>query len=257
MQKKSWTFVCYAFVTGAFAMFLRWLQLINCFEEDTGLFISGSALTPAFIIMLFIACAGILVMSLLFRLTSDEPAQAFRVKSPLCMVFTALLSLVMLVGAILLFIQSGSMCAELLFRLLAVLAIAAAAAMFVVINRMSSGRADNVSCFCFVVIVLFYCLWLVASYKSHDSDPVIWDYWPEILALASGTLSWYYLAGFAFGRPRPRATVFFCGLSFILELVCMPDDRSASLSLLLIAPALESLMLSWILIRNLQRENRH
>lgn len=257
MQKKSWTFVCYAFVTGAFAMFLRWLQLMNCFEEEPRLFISGSALTPAFIIMLLIACAGILVMSLLFRLTPEEPEQALRARSPLCLIFTALLSLVMLAGAILLFIQSDGMRAELLFRLLAVLALAASAAMFAVINRMASGRADSVSCFCFVVMVLFYCLWLVASYKSHDADPVIWGYWPEILALAAGTLSWYYLAGFAFGRPRPKAAVFFCGLSFILALVCMPDDRAASLSLLLIAPALESLMLAWILIRNLQREKRH
>ena len=256
MQKRSWIFVCYAFITGAFSMFLRWLQLINCFEKDTGMFISGSALTPVFIILLLVSAAGMLVMSLRCK-SAEEPEAALRARSPLCTVFSAFLAFVMFAGGVMLFVQSGGMRAELLFRLLAVLGLAAAVSMFVAVNRMSKGRADSVSCFCFTVIVLFYCLWLVASYKSHDSDPVVWRYAPEILAIAAGTLAWYFLAGFAFGKPKPAPAVFFSGLSFVFSLTAMPDDRALSLSILLMAPGLETLMLSWMLIRNLQAKDRH
>ena len=254
MQKRFWIFVCYAFITGAFSMFLRWLQLINCFEEDTGLFISGGALTPLFIILLLISAAGMLLMAMRCR-PSEEPEAALRARSPLCTVFSAVLAFVMFAGAVMLFVRAGDMRAAMLFRLLAIMGVAAAASMFGAADRMSRGRADSTACFCFTVVILFYCLWMVASYKAHDSNPVIWSYAPEILAIASGTLAWYFLAGFAFGKPKTVQTVFFSGLSFVLALTAMPDDRDLSLSILLMTPGLEALMLSWILIRNLQAEN--
>lgn len=256
MQKNSWIFVCYAFVTGAFSMFLRWLQLMNRFEKDTGFFISGGALTPIFIILLLVSAAGMLVMALRYK-TAAEPENALRAKSPLCVVFSAILCFVMFAGAAMLLFQAGGMRAELLFRLLAILGLAAAVSMFFVANRMSNGNADSVSCFCFTVIILFYCLWLIASYKSHDSDPVIWSYAPEIIAIAAGMLAWYFLAGFAFGKPKPVPAIFFSGLSFVLSLTAMPDGRRLSLSILLMAPSLETLMFSWILVRNLQVKGRH
>lgn len=251
MQKKSWVFVCYAFITGAFSMFLRWLQLKNCFEKDTGLFIGGSALTVVFVLMLLIAAAGLWVISR-FVSAGAPPENALHARSPLCAVFSAVLSAVMFIGAVLLLFSCADMRAAMLFRLLAVLGLAAAASMFVAVSRMANGKPDSVSCFCFTVIVLFYCLWLIAAYKAHDSDPIIWGYAPEILAIAAGTLAWYFLAGFAFGKARPACAVFFSGLSFVLALTSMPDERAAALSLLLIAPALETLMLSWMLLNSSQ-----
>lgn len=255
MQKKSWVFVCYAFITGAFSMFLRWLQLKNCFEEDTGLFISGSALTVVFVLMLLVSAAGLWVISR-FVSVGDSPENALHARSPLCAVFSAILAVIMLIGAVLLLFSCADMRAAVLFRLLAVLGLAASASMFAAVSRMSNGNADSVSCFCFAVIVLFYCMWLIAAYKSHDSDPIIWGYAPEILAISAGTLAWYFLAGFAFGKPRPACAVFFSGLSFVLALTSMPDERAAALSLLLIAPALEALMLSWLLMRSPQARKK-
>ena len=72
--------------------------------------------------------------------------------------------------------------------------------------------------------MLFLCLLLVIRYKANSSDPTKIKYVYDLLGLCAAAVGSYYLAGFAFGRSRPRCTIFFSLLGITLCLVAAPID---------------------------------
>ena len=44
-----------------------------------------------------------------------------------------------------------------------------------------------------VVITLFFCYWMVFSYKLESQDPVLWNFALQILAVAASTVAFYYI----------------------------------------------------------------
>lgn len=257
MHKTSWTFAIYAFVTGAFAVFLRWLENKNCYEAETGLFISGSAISTLLVILLVVSAVGLYLMALTRKGAPVSAETALKAKSPLCTALSAVMGLVLLGACLALFASAGGTKLPSLYRILAILGAAGGVCLFFAVRAVNEGRADAVCCFCFVVVTVFYCFWLIVCYKVHDSEPVIRAYAPELLAIVSGLLAWFYLAGVPFGKAKPVLTIFFCGMSFVLALAAMPDERHTALSLMLLAPSVCALALSWLMLRNIRVENRH
>ena len=100
--------------------------------------------------------------------------------------------------------------------------------------------------------VAFCCFWLVVSYRQDAATGVVWSYAPEIVALAASLLAFYYVAGHAYGRPRPFAAIFFCEFGAFSCFVTLPDSRLIALQVMFFALAVMQLYIGLQLTANLR-----
>ena len=100
--------------------------------------------------------------------------------------------------------------------------------------------------------VAFCCFWLVVSYRQDAATGVVWSYAPEIIALAASLLAFYYVAGHAYGRPRPFAAIFFCEFGAFSCFVTLPDSRLIALQVMFFALAVMQLYIGLQLTANLR-----
>lgn len=122
------------------------------------------------------------------------------------------------------------------------------------INKSSPrGSALEVGlCLASALPVAFCCFWLVVSYRQDAATSVVWNYAPEIIALASSLLAFYYVAGHAYGRPRPFAAIFFCEFGSFSCFVTLPDGRLLALQIMFFAVAVMQLYFGLLLTANLR-----
>ena len=93
-------------------------------------------------------------------------------------------------------------------------------------------------------------LWLFATHLEHGTEPVLMKYGFTLAAAALLMLGHYYVAGFLFGRPRPRRALFFSLYGVVLGLTSLADGLSLGLSVLTAAFVLSALAFSRALLGN-------
>jgi hypothetical protein len=253
MQKKSWVFTGFTFITGAFAMFLRWLQRLNCFEAETGLFISGSIITVLLLAVLAVAVVGLLLLSIWIDRSSPitEPERILRTGKPFMNIIAGIVAAAVFIGGVKLCFEALQLSdLKQMFLVLALLTMASAISLFVLVRQLCAGKNDAAVQFCYAVVILFYCFWIITAYKQRASNPVVWEYAPGILALASCVLAFYFLAGYSYKTPKPGAAIFFSELSVVLCMTTLTDERGIAESIMLIAPALLLYAMAWLIIYN-------
>ena len=108
-------------------------------------------------------------------------------------------------------------------------------------------------CLASTLPIALCCFWLIVSYRQDAVTSVVWSYAPEILAISCSLLAFYYVAGHAYGRARPFATIFFCSLGAFLCFVTLPDERLIAQQIMFVGMAGMQLFLSWMLISGLRR----
>jgi len=108
-------------------------------------------------------------------------------------------------------------------------------------------------CLAATLPIAFCCFWLIVSYRQDAVTSVVWSYAPEILAIACSLLSFYYVAGHAYGRGKPFATIFFCNFGAFLCFVTLPDERLIAQQIMFFGIAGMQLFLSWMLVSGLRR----
>ncbi len=106
------------------------------------------------------------------------------------------------------------------------------------------------------LIVLFGGLWLITTYKIAATDPVIWRYAVEILAICAALMAFYYAAGYQFGEPSPRMTVFFCYFGAFLCVMAAVDEHSFADSILYAGSAILLFVWGYTLTFNLRPAGR-
>ena len=113
-------------------------------------------------------------------------------------------------------------------RLLAVFAALAGLGGVILAITSFRKRHNGLEAISSLVVVLFLCLWLVLVYKANSSDPTKIKYIYDLLGLCAAAVGCYYLAGYAFGRSRPRSTIFFCLTAIALSAVAFPVNGELS-----------------------------
>lgn len=252
MQKNALTLTLTTGVAGIFGAFLRWLQNMNAFEEDTGLLIPGRASTTAMVI--YIILAAVLFALVAFFWTkrvgkSTDQAEALVAHTPIPPVLTKVLGGITLVCCALVLIRAGQARFPLLDRAFAICGVLAAmstALLFVKNSMTAKNRGAE-----FIVLVLFTCLWLVSSYKTNSENPVIWQFAIEILAIAALIMAWYGLAAYCYGRAKPETALLFIQLGAFLSITTLSDTRTAPLQLLFAAQAALMLMWEFVIVENM------
>ena len=263
MRNNALIICCGVCVAGAFGVFTRWIQNLTAFDEE-GLYISGSFWGWA-LLLLCLAAAALLAGALWFfrnreglvsgESFSDAHSGGGALRRAAYLAIAALTA----VACAALLVTAGSSKYSVLLRVLALLGLLADGGFLgMAAYGGRSGRSEAGSdsagvCLASVLPVDFCCFWLVVSYRQDAATAVVWRYGPEIAAIACSLLAFYYVAGHAFGRPKPYSAMFFCGYGAFLCLVTLPDERLLALQLLLAGCASMQLFFLWSLSAGLRR----
>lgn len=233
-------------VMGAFCVLLRWLQNENSFEEETGLIVSGAALSWL-LALLLLAAVGVLAF-LCWHLNRfdapTEPEEALNdpPKGLIAVLGTAAMAAA--VGSIILFF-TGVGVVNKFIGLLGLLAVPALM-LYPFLPRWGFlGATLSLN------PMVFFCYWLVAAYREYARDPVLWSYAPLVLAIAAMCLACYRLSGYLFYRAKPAKTVFYCCLAPVFALTILMDTATGAARLILGAWAVGLLALAGLLILNM------
>ena len=253
----------------AFGIFSRWLQNMTAFEEN-GLYISGS-LWGIVLTILCIAAAGTMFgfaryyKKNLGLTCAPDPGVAFAGSGLLHKIIYLVIALIMAAGSVMLLITAGDAEAPLgmdfsgLLRILALLGLLTAGGFLGIAGGANGKETPDGSprqagfCLAATLPIAFCCFWLIVSYRQDAVTSVVWSYAPEILAIACSLLSFYYVAGHAYGRGKPFATIFFCNFGAFLCFVTLPDERLIAQQIMFFGIAGMQLFLSWMLVSGLRR----
>lgn len=260
---------CTTCVYSAFGIFSRWLQNMTAFEEN-GLYISGS-LWGIVLTILCIAAAGTMFgfaryyKKNLGLTCAPDPGVAFAGSGLLHKIIYLVIALIMAAGSVMLLITAGDAEAPLgmdfsgLLRILALLGLLTAGGFLGIAGGANGKETPDGSprqagfCLAATLPIAFCCFWLIVSYRQDAVTSVVWSYAPEILAIACSLLSFYYVAGHAYGRGKPFATIFFCNFGAFLCFVTLPDERLIAQQIMFFGIAGMQLFLSWVLVSGLRR----
>lgn len=246
-MKQRLTMPLLAVLLGLAGFLLRLLQNLTGFEADTGLPLSGNV--PAVLLPVLLAAAAVLLFLTARALPKGPVGQpfsaVFRAEDP--RVLTALVLGVFLMAASGVleitntFLESGSVeyltadglvllndrVGVISARAMGALSVAAAVSAFPAVMAV---RRENVSPLPVLAAPICLLARLVFAYRVHSVDPVLADYYLELLSLILLILALYRLSGFAAGCGSPRFFGIYSGLTTVLALTLLADGiRPAAL----------------------------
>lgn len=220
-------------VMSAFGFAVRWMQNISIFDEETHLAAPGA--TTSWMLVVLSLAALVLFAARLFPLAgspmSSHPSsdirgddRAYRIMALLSGFMVAFGGAMMVLG--ILGDDEGA-----LRRELGILAFISGCG-FIYAGYAGKSKADTpLSAFFSAVPELFACFWLIVSYRDHASNPVIWSYCVEIIAIAVAVLALHFTAGFVFCRPRTYATSLLLCMGAYACFTALGDTRPAAFQL--------------------------
>ena len=229
-----------ALVGGGVGFALRKWQLATGFEADTGLAIPGAPAAMA--LMVFSVC-----MTLLFLLLcrkedarlSWQTAFAAGEQNTLCATALILSAMLLLVsggleimeytvnGAAVIDVENAfARAASKLLPLLRIVLCLGSLPCVFLWSRAILQKKGGEECLSTLEPCMLYCVWLISTYQSRGTDPVVQDYLYEVFAIVTALLALYFIAGFSFGNGKPRWAVFSCLAGIFFSLVTLADRHS-------------------------------
>lgn len=245
-----------AVILGVIGYFLRKTELNTIFDPVTGL---ASTKPITFILIALSVFATLVFFLFAIKLRGFTcPAgyeKAYRTNSPVVMVISFILALVMLFASYKYYIYAKTLESSIADSILALFAaLSGLSYLTLSINawRRKGGAEMPLCCFIFVI---FICYWLILTYKINAADPVILDYAYDALALCASALAGYYITGFCYGRGSPVKTLIFSNLSVYLCFVAIAGSHILPVTVFYVFTAMVMLINSVTLIFNLKNTN--
>lgn len=253
-DSKSLETCCYVIGAGAFGIFFRWMQLQLAFEDG----LPEKSVWHFFVLLLIAASAAVFWYFIRkfekAGLTlSGDFFEAFSNGGKLYMVLRWLFGGIMCAGSVLLFMRSELDANVTFLRVLAGFGLLSGIAFPLLLscaNRPHAVRNSTVTLLA-IFPLFFFSTWLLTSYKQNSINPIIWLYAIEILTLIVDMLAFFRIAGFAYGVPDAKKTMFNCMLGAMLSLMSLADNRYLGQQIMFLAVALMFIMVVWIMIANL------
>ena len=122
-------------------------------------------------------------------------------------------------------------------------------------NKEKSLRKPKLLCLLSLLPILMFAAWLILSYKENAINSVVWGYAIEVLTVSFVMVSFFRVAGFAYGQPNVWRAMFFAMFGAFLCVMSLADERNIGLQLILLSAALMLILYNWIMVANLQRRN--
>jgi len=163
----------------------------------------------------------------------------------------------MVAGSVLLLLSCETDLNAVFLRILAALGILTGVAFPLLLTTANKPHVTGSSSIMLLSLfpILMNAMWLLTCYKQNSINPVPWDYVVEILTVIITLLAFFRIAGFAYGVPDPKKTMFFCMFGAMLCVMSVADSRYMGQQIMLIASALMMTMVNWILLANRCRKD--
>lgn len=248
--KSPVVFLTGLLVISAFGFFFRWLHNLNAFEPDTGFSIAGSATTVVFLLYCAVVIVALAVYSF-YYIKKDELEKtaygAFHDSTKVSQIVFFIAAIVTAIAGIIIVIGGADATNPTLTKLLGAFCIVAAIGYTSYPQMEGGSRKTGYLAIC---PVLFSFVWLIAGYKFNAYNPVVLAYTPEILAICFNAAAFLYLAGFYYGRTKPRLTLFFMAAATFFDITTLADSHGTAYSLVFIFAAIVFATMSFLLVLN-------
>lgn len=221
---------------GVAGFFLRRWQLASAYDPETELFVHSAPATGALLGLTALLALAFLLAVLKKKEGLDDFLPAFGSPGTGQMtIFAAAGLLMMAAGMAGLFsglraIQLWQLAPEeyqlstLATRLLAAALCLPAGNAVLLMGRMAyRGELDKLACFLSPFPALAALVWLFSTHLEHGTEPVLMKYGFGLFAALLLTLAHYCVAGFLYGKPRPRGTLFFALTGVALGITSLAD----------------------------------
>ena len=258
-DSKSLEVSCYVLGAGAFGFFFRWMQLQLAYDDG----LPGRSVWNFFVILLIAAGAGVFYSFVRKTaksglVVSDDFFEALANKGKLYGFFRWATGAVMLAGSALLFSQCEVDANATFLRVMAGLGMLTGICFPLYLTCANKPHVTKNATLTLLSLIpiLFFSAWLLTSYKQNSINPIIWNYVIEILALIVNALAFFRLAGFAYGVPDGKKSMFLCMWGAMLSLLSMADERYLGQEIMLFATALMLTFTTWVMIANLSEPKK-
>jgi len=258
IQVKVIEVCCYVAGAGAFGVFFRWMQDQMAFTEE------GLADPSAFN---FIVPAYIIIAAIYFsRLVNRMKNSRYYLTGDFCTDFVNdhilykvlrwFIGAVMAIGGLILLATCEVEKEAVLLRILALFAILAGISFPIHLGAANYDEVGNYKLLCLFSImpVLMFSVWLITSYKMNAINSVVWAYAIEIISVIIALLTFFRIAGYAFGNPKPFRCLFYCMYGTGMCIMALADERNMGMQLIFLGAAAMLLLYTWVLVSNLKQK---
>jgi len=257
MRISAWTMPVLTLIAAAFGYRLRLSEIANVFDPITNL-PERNAETTMWLITLSLVYMLLIVVFAIITSVKHKALPGFENAfgtDPLAYpILFVLVGIVWIVGTFIYFItlnaHSDLTAIDVYFIIFSVIS-AISVALFAVEMYQDSRRKAPYALS--IVPAIFMCFWLILMYKQNASNPILLSYVYLCLAIVASASSFYFTAGFLYGKPTPGkaivtyyAAVFFCA-------VTLADDHPSGIKLIFCALIVVNVIYSSLLLRNLQK----
>lgn len=254
MRKKPFVLCGSVCILGIFGAFIRWLQNTTAFEADTGLQKPFALWSIIMTVYLIIAAVALIfpVRGLSGESCPGSFEKAFAGK-PVYLKAASWCSSVPVVVGGLVYLFRALRPLDHFDLAMGAFAVIAGICLFLLFRALASGK-EKISGMISVLVVLFLCFLLVWEYKTYAFDPTIWHFGLRILATAFVLLAYYYIAGFCYGRIKPRMAAYFSFLGGALSMTTLADSAPTATHLITVGLTVGLLALMFMLIGSMEPE---
>lgn len=258
MQSAAYKLTGFTAVISALGFLLRWLQNMNIIDAETGLATKDAGVSALVLALIAVVFAILLVWTILLRRCDAPlaPEEAFVGKTFLATAFGIVVALALMVSGVIRLLQAGSAMWPVVQRICGIGTMAASLGVLLMVTGASQPEKAGTRRIGSAIVVVFGCLWLIASYKDAAADPVLWRYGLDIVAVCVALIAFYYAAGYFFGEPKPLRSIFFCYFGGFLCVMCVIDEHSLAESVTMASVALLLMMWGFLLTQNLKHSER-
>ena len=258
MRKSAIIMPFFALLAGASGYFLRFIELRNVFDEQTGLPRRGAGITFALITLTVVFLIIIISFAINAGSRHTTPKgfeNAFGTESlayPLVFFIIGLLWLGSTAKYFLDVYALGEMpLSELIFSVLSALSAISVSLCAMEVYQDPRRKATLALS---IVPTLFMCFWLILLYRRNASNPILLSYCYQCLAIITSTLGFYFTSGFVYSRPAPRKAIMSYISAIFFCFITLADDLDITIKLIFIAIIAINVVYSSMLLRNMKRK---
>lgn len=250
--------LCYILGAGAFAVFIRWLQVTAGTTED-GLFNKTvwNYLVPIVIIASFLILMNITRKLIKNRFFIDEDTSVcLKNTGKLHAFFRIVIGLIMAGGAALLFLTCETDQEATLLKVVSLLGVVCGISYSWLMKAYNKPETNkDLMCAAATVPLVMFAVWLIATYKSNDINGVVWAYGVEVIAICFALFAFFRAAGFAYGVLDLKKFLNANARGIFMLIVALADSRNMGLQIMLIGAICMLIYYEWLIISNFkQRE---
>lgn len=255
MKKTAFIFTGVTAALCAVGAVLHSAEIDNILDPASGLADRFAPISICMTAVALLALVIIFALTFLVKGRDVEPVYhtALAPRTPIPLVISVILGAAMIFGAYLCFRDGvGIRSSAKLVLILSAFAGLAGISCFVMNLMAYLKKSGAETMLCSFVIVLFLCLWLIVYYLEKSADSAMMSFVYDYLAVCAAAVACYYTAGYAFGRSKPRCTLFFSMAAAFFCITAMPKALTASFAIFFAAIGILNLLNVFLLTNNLQ-----